>query len=73
MEWISRRNILIVGLGLMGGSYARALKRLGFHIIAIDKDTDSVRWAEEQGIIDRGYDYVDEDAVRDADAAIFAL
>ncbi len=73
MEWISRKNILIVGLGLMGGSYARALKRLGFHVIAVDTNTDSVRWAEEQGIIDRGYDYVDEAAVRDADAAIFAL
>ena len=73
MEWISRKNILIVGLGLMGGSYARALKRLGFHVIAVDTNTDSVRWAEEQGIIDRGYDCVDEAAVRDADAAIFAL
>ena len=27
MEWINKQNVLIVGLGLMGGSYARALKR----------------------------------------------
>ena len=36
MNWISRNNILIVGLGLMGGSYAKALKRLGFKVEAID-------------------------------------
>ena len=29
MEWISNSNILIVGLGLIGGSYAQALHRLG--------------------------------------------
>ena len=29
------KKILIVGLGLLGGSYARALKRFGFHISAI--------------------------------------
>lgn len=28
------KRILIVGLGLLGGSYARALKRFGFHISA---------------------------------------
>ena len=73
MEWISKKSILIVGLGLMGGSYARGLKRLGFHVTAIDRDPESIDWALEHGIIDRGYDHVDEDAVREADAAIFAL
>lgn len=32
------KKILIVGLGLLGGSYARALKRFGFHISAITKE-----------------------------------
>ena len=32
------KNILIVGLGLLGGSYAKALKRFGFHIAAITKE-----------------------------------
>ena len=32
MEWINKKNILIVGLGLMGGSYAMALKRLGYRV-----------------------------------------
>ena len=29
------KRVLIVGLGLLGGSYARVLKRFGFHISAI--------------------------------------
>ena len=73
MEWISRKNILIVGLGLMGGSYARGLKRLRFHVSAIDRDPEAIRWALEHDVIDRGYDHVDETTVREADAAIFAL
>ena len=32
------KKILIVGLGLLGGSYARILKRFGFHISAITKE-----------------------------------
>ena len=50
MEWISRKNILIVGLGLMGGSYARGLKRLGFHVSAIDRDPEAIRWALEHDV-----------------------
>ena len=30
------KKVLIVGLGLLGGSYARGLKRFGFHISAIN-------------------------------------
>ena len=73
MDWISKKNILIVGLGLMGGSYARGLKRLGFHVTAIDRDPETVAWALEHGIVDRAYDHVEKEAVLDADAAIFAL
>jgi prephenate dehydrogenase len=29
------QKILIVGLGLLGGSYAKVLRRFGFHISAI--------------------------------------
>ena len=42
MEWINKKTILIVGLGLMGGSYAMALKRLGYTVTAIDTDEDSI-------------------------------
>ena len=73
MQWISNSNILIVGLGLMGGSYARALKRLGYHVIAIDQKQSSIDFALENGLIDRGYAWVEPTAVQSADAVIFAL
>ena len=44
MQLVTNSNILIVGLGLMGGSYARALHRVGFHVNAIahkQEDIDS--------------------------------
>ncbi len=49
-------NITIVGLGLIGGSYALALKELKpKKIYAIDKDEEALRFGEELGIIDKGF------------------
>lgn len=49
-------NITIVGLGLVGGSFAKALKGLNpKNIWAIDIDKESLQKGEEMGIIDRGY------------------
>lgn len=73
MEWICKTNVLIVGLGLMGGSYAKALHRLGYTVTAIDKDADAIDFALENGIIDEGYTETKPEAVLDADAVIFAL
>ncbi len=73
MKLINNQNIMIVGLGLMGGSYAKALKRLDFHISAIDKNPESIRYAIENGIIDEGYTAPDEAALKKADVIIFGL
>ena len=73
MEWISKSNVLIVGLGLMGGSYAKALKRLGFHVTAIDQRPEAIRYALEHGIIDRGDTKPDPELIGMAEAAVFAL
>jgi len=49
-------NITIVGLGLIGGSFAMALKELKpKHIWAIDIDKDTLNIAEKMNIIDKGY------------------
>lgn len=37
MKLEKNMNILIVGLGLLGGSYAMALKRRGFSVHAITR------------------------------------
>lgn len=73
MEWISNSRILIVGLGLIGGSYARALKRLGYHITAIEKRQSAIDYALENHIINDGYTTVEPEIVGSADAVIFGL
>ena len=73
MEWIQQKNVLIVGLGLMGGSYARALKRLGFHVAALDRDGAAIDYALREHIIHEGSAETDERLIREADAVIFAL
>ena len=73
MEWMAKKNVLIVGLGLMGGSYARALKRLGFHVAALDRDREAIAYALEEHIIHEGSAEEDGDLIRKADAIVFAL
>ena len=66
-------KILIVGLGLLGGSYAKALKRFGFHISAITKEQNSIDFALRENLIDEGTTELDERMVGEADLVIFAL
>ena len=67
------KKILIVGLGLLGGSYGRILKRFGFHISAITKEQSSIDYALKEGIIDEGRAEIDEKIIGEADLVIFAL
>ncbi|MBO6054696.1 MAG: prephenate dehydrogenase [Oscillospiraceae bacterium] len=73
MQWISKSDVMIIGLGLIGGSYARALRRLGFHVSAIDRSPEAISWALEHGIIDKGFGEPTAEAFERADAVIFAL
>ena len=67
------KKILIVGLGLLGGSYARGLKRFGFHISAITKEQSSIDFALKEGIIDEGSTEINARMIGEADLVIFAL
>ena len=67
------KKILIVGLGLLGGSYARVLKRFGFEVSAITKEQSSIDYAINEGIIDKGSTELDEKMIGEADLVIFAL
>ncbi|MBQ7900470.1 MAG: prephenate dehydrogenase [Clostridia bacterium] len=66
-------KVLIVGLGLLGGSYAKSLRKKGIYVSAIARRQDTVDYALEHGIIDDGYAYVDKEAVANADVIVFAL
>ena len=67
------KKILIVGLGLLGGSYARVLKRFGFHISAITLEKSSIDYAIGEGLIDEGATEPDPRLIGEADLVIFAL
>ena len=67
------KKILIVGLGLLGGSYAKALKRFGFHISAITKEQSSIDYALKEKMIDEGTTEIDDKIIGEADLVIFAL
>ena len=67
------RKILIVGLGLIGGSYAEGLRRYGFEVGAITRSEESIDFALEKGIIDHGQTEVTEEYVSQFDIVIFAL
>lgn len=66
-------NILIVGLGLLGGSYAEALKKKGFKVNAITRSQSSIDYALEKGLIDSGSASVDKELVENADLVVFGL
>ena len=56
-----KKNIVIVGLGLIGGSMARALRGFeDFDVVGVDVSQPTLRYALEQGVVDR----TEEDPVR---------
>ena len=73
MELTSKTNVLIVGLGLMGGSYAIALKKKGYRVGCITRTQSSIDYALENGIVDYGTTEVDPAIVGEADLVVFSL
>lgn len=66
-------KFLIVGLGLIGGSYAKALKKQGYHVEAIARRRETIDYALDNNIIDAGSTEVSEKTVGGADVIVFAL
>ncbi len=66
-------KILIIGLGVIGGSYATSLKRQGYRVKCITKDQSDIDYALEHDIIDYGTTKTDPELIADAELIIFAL
>lgn len=66
-------NILIVGLGLIGGSYAKALTKKGYKINAISKEQSDIDFAISEGFIADGTTDKLEEFIKAADLIILAL
>ncbi len=73
MNFNKDTKILIVGLGLIGGSYAMALTKNGFEVGAIDAKKTAVDFALESGIIQSGKTEPDAEYVGKFDLVVFAL
>ena len=66
-------NILIVGLGLIGGSYDKGLTKGGYKVNAIDTNKETVEFALQNNIVEKASTEADDEMIRNADVVIFAL
>ncbi|MBR2721658.1 MAG: prephenate dehydrogenase [Clostridia bacterium] len=73
MKLNQQTNILIIGLGVIGGSYAAGLTRAGYHVAAITKEQKDLDYALEKGMIARGTTTLDAELIGSAELVIFAL
>lgn len=47
-------KITIIGLGIIGGSYAKGLTMKGYEVYGVDRDLETIKYALENGFIKRG-------------------
>ncbi len=68
-----KTNILIVGLGVIGGGYAKSLTSKGFCVRCITREQKDVDYALARGMIREGFTEVDPQVVGQADLVILAV
>lgn len=73
MKLTKDQRIVIVGLGLLGGSYAEALTGQGFRVDAITRSQSSVDFALQKGIVASATTEIDPELLGQADLVVFAL
>ena len=66
-------KILIVGLGLLGGSYAKKLTAEGYHVKAITRDPKTIQYALDNKMIEYGTIELDAELIGESNLIIFAL
>ena len=66
-------NILIVGLGVIGGGYASALTEKGYKVRCITKEQADVDYALERKMVEYGTTEIDPEIIGGADLVVFAL
>ncbi|MBQ3230293.1 MAG: prephenate dehydrogenase [Clostridia bacterium] len=73
MKLDKSKKILIVGLGLLGGSYAQSLTRQGYYVTAITRKQSTIDYAVEHDLITKGSAFVDPELIKEANLIVFAL
>lgn len=65
-------KIGIVGLGLIGGTYARSLRKYPYQIVGIDKSEETLKFALDNDIIDKGTS-TPKDVLKELDVVFLCL
>ncbi len=73
MTFDKNTKILIIGLGVIGGGYAAALKNAGYSVSAITKNKKDIEYAIRHGIIDFGTTELDCELIKNSELIVFAL
>lgn len=73
MKLDKNTKILIVGLGLIGGSYAMALSKKGYTVNCITKEQKDIDYAIEKGMVSFGTTVLDETLIKSSELIVFAL
>lgn len=73
MKLTKETKILIVGLGVIGGSYAAALTSAGYDVCCITKKTEDIEYALKRKMIRYGTIELDKKLISESDLIIFAL
>ena len=69
MKSLANCKVTVVGLGLMGGSLALALRSRCAEIVGVDSDGAALAFAQQHGIVDRAAEF---DAALDCDVLVLA-
>lgn len=73
MKLDKNTKILIIGLGVIGGSYAKALTDQGYNVSCITKEDADIRYAIEHNMISYGTSEVEEELIASSELIVFAL
>lgn len=73
MQLEKTSNLLIIGLGLLGGSYAMALSKKGYHVEAITLKPEDIEYGITHHLIQSGSTEVEPERIAKADLIVFAL
>lgn len=70
---LQQKNFCIIGLGLLGGSYAMGLSQAGCRVTAVDLSQDAIDWALAHNLIAAGTTGSPAALLAEAEAVVLAL
>ena len=73
MKLTKDTNILIIGLGVIGGSYAAALTEAGYKVSCITKNKEDIEYAVKRNMIRYGTTELDKKLISESGIIVFAL